>query len=131
ECRAGGAPPWGAGGQVPRKGARAARGGPPLEVGEIIRRYGDAILRSRGSRLTPRQRLVLAALAGCRTARMGGHLHRCNACGVETPLYNSCGDRHCPKCQGSERAAWLEERAVELLPVEYFHVVFSVPPQLT
>jgi len=62
---------------------------------------------------------------------MGGHLHRCNACGVETPLYNSCGDRHCPKCQGSERAAWLEERAAELLPVEYFHVVFSVPHELT
>jgi hypothetical protein len=62
---------------------------------------------------------------------MGGHLHRCNACGVETPLYNSCGDRHCPKCQGSERAAWLEERAQELLPVEYFHVVFSVPHELT
>lgn len=74
---------------------------------------------------------MLAALAGCRTARMGGHLHRCNACGVETPLYNSCGDRHCPKCQGSERAAWLEERAAELLPVEYFHVVFSVPHELT
>jgi len=62
---------------------------------------------------------------------MGGHLHRCNACGVEVPLYNSCGDRHCPKCQGSERAAWLEERARELLPVEYFHVVFSVPHELT
>jgi predicted RNA-binding Zn-ribbon protein involved in translation (DUF1610 family) len=74
---------------------------------------------------------VLAALAACRTARMGGHLHRCNACGVEVPLYNSCGDRHCPKCQGGARAAWLEERARELLPVEYFHVVFSVPHELT
>src|SRR5258707_1196359 len=63
----------------PRPGARAAKGGPPLEVGEIIRRYGDAFLHRSGSRLTPRQRLVLAALAGCRTARMGGHLHRCNA----------------------------------------------------
>jgi hypothetical protein len=74
---------------------------------------------------------VLAALAACRTARMGGHLHRCNACGGETILYNSCGDRHCPKCQGAERAAWLDERAKELLPVQYFHVVFSIPHELT
>jgi Putative transposase/Transposase zinc-binding domain len=73
---------------------------------------------------------VLAALAACRTAGMGGHLHRCNACGVETPLYNSCGNRHCPKCQAGARAAWLEERVQELLPVEYFHVVFSVPHEL-
>ncbi len=62
---------------------------------------------------------------------MGGHLHRCNACGGEVPLYNSCGDRHCPKCQGGARAAWLAERAQELLPVEYFHLVFSVPHELT
>lgn len=81
--------------------------------------------------MTPRQRLVLAALAACRTAGMGGHLHRCNACGAQTPVYNSCGDRHCPQCQGGARAAWLAERAEELLPVEYFHVVFSVPHELT
>ena len=62
---------------------------------------------------------------------MGGHLHRCNACGGEVPLYNSCGDRHCPKCQGGARATWLAERARELLPVEYFHVIFSVPHELT
>jgi predicted RNA-binding Zn-ribbon protein involved in translation (DUF1610 family) len=62
---------------------------------------------------------------------MGGHLHRCNACGGEVSLYNSCGDRHCPQCQGGARAAWLAERARELLPVEYFHVVFSVPHELT
>jgi predicted RNA-binding Zn-ribbon protein involved in translation (DUF1610 family) len=76
------------------------------------------------------QRKALAALAACRTARMGGHLHRCNACGREVPLYNSCGDRHCPKCQAGARAAWLEERARELLPVEYFHVVLSAPHEL-
>ena len=62
---------------------------------------------------------------------MGGHLHRCNACGGETILYNSCGDRHCPKCQGAQRAAWLDERAKELLPVQYFHLVFSSPHELT
>ena len=61
---------------------------------------------------------------------MGGHIYRCQQCGGETPLYNSCGDRHCPKCQGRKRAAWLEARQAELLPVEYFHVVFTVPHQL-
>jgi len=76
------------------------------------------------------QRKVLAALAACRTAAMGGHLHRCTACHTQTPLYNSCGNRHCPKCQAGDRAAWLEARRRELLPVEYFHVVFTVPHEL-
>jgi len=62
---------------------------------------------------------------------MGGHLHHCNACGTETPLYNSCGDRHCPKCQAGDRAAWLAARQQELLPVEYHHVVLTVPHELT
>ena len=61
---------------------------------------------------------------------MGGHIHRCNACEAETPLYNSCGDRHCPKCQAAARAAWLAARQQELLPVEYFHVVLTVPHEL-
>jgi hypothetical protein len=81
--------------------------------------------------LSVQQRKVLAALAACRTARMGGHVHRCDACGSEIPLYNSCGDRHCPKCQAGDRAAWLAAREQELLPVEYFHVVFTVPRELT
>jgi hypothetical protein len=76
------------------------------------------------------QRKVLAALAACRTAGMGGHLHRCTACGTQTPVYNSCGNRHCPKCQAGDRAAWLEARSRELLPVEYFHVVLTVPHEL-
>jgi hypothetical protein len=76
------------------------------------------------------QRKVLAALAACRTAAMGGHLLRCTACDTQTPLYNSCGNRHCPKCQAGDRAAWLEARRRELLPVEYFHVVFTVPHEL-
>ena len=61
---------------------------------------------------------------------MGGHLQRCTACGTQTPVYNSCGNRHCPKCQAGDRAAWLEARRQELLPVEYFHVVFTVPHEL-
>ena len=76
------------------------------------------------------QRKVLAALAACRTAAMGGHVQRCTACGTQTPLYNSCGNRHCPKCQAGDRAAWLEARRQELLPVEYFHTVFTVPHEL-
>lgn len=62
---------------------------------------------------------------------MGGHLLRCTACDAQTPVYNSCGNRHCPKCQAGERAAWLEARREELLPVQYFHVVFTVPHELT
>jgi hypothetical protein len=81
--------------------------------------------------VTVQQRKVLAALAACRTADMGGHLCHCQACGAQTPLYNSCGDRHCPQCQASHRAAWLEARREELLPVGYFHVVFTVPRELT
>ena len=61
---------------------------------------------------------------------MGGHLHGCTACGATTPIYNSCGDRHCPQCQGGQRAAWFAARQAELLPVEYFHVVFTVPEEL-
>jgi hypothetical protein len=76
------------------------------------------------------QRKVLAAVAACRTAAMGGHLLHCTACGTQTPLYNSCGNRHCPKCQAGNRAVWLEARRQELLPVEYFHVVFTVPHEL-
>ena len=73
---------------------------------------------------------MLAALGACRTTAMGGHLLRCTACGVQTPVYNSCGNRHCPKCQAGDRAAWLEARREELLPVQYFHVVFTVPHEL-
>jgi hypothetical protein len=73
---------------------------------------------------------VLAALGACRTAAMGGHLLRCTACNIQTPVYNSCGNRHCPRCQAGDRAAWLEARRQELLPVQYFHVVFTVPHEL-
>lgn len=76
------------------------------------------------------QRKVLAALGACRTAAMGGHLQRCTTCDTQTPVYNSCGNRHCPKCQAGDRAAWLDARRQELLPVQYFHVVFTVPHEL-
>jgi hypothetical protein len=96
----------------------------------VIRRYGAAFLAGAGARLTPGQRKSLAAMGVCRTAAMGTHLQACSHCGAEVVLYNSCGDRHCPGCQGGRRAAWFEKQQQDLLPVEYFHVVFTVPDTL-
>jgi len=80
--------------------------------------------------VTPAQRAVLSTLGRCHTAALGGHLYRCDTCGAERPAYNSCGNRHCPSCLGHKSAKWLEERAAELLPVPYFHVVFTVPAEV-
>ena len=76
------------------------------------------------------QRRVMRHLVSCRTAQLGGHVDVCHGCGHERQSYNSCRDRHCPKCQGTERARWLEQRLARLLPVPYFHVVFTVPSEL-
>jgi hypothetical protein len=73
---------------------------------------------------------VIRDLTTCRTAELGGHLYVCEQCGVITERYNSCRNRHCPKCQALERARWLEKRREEILPVRYFHLVFTVPHQL-
>jgi putative transposase/transposase-like zinc-binding protein len=80
--------------------------------------------------VTVAQQRVLKELAACRTAVLGGHLQECLQCGYQQPSYNSCRNRHCPKCQAAARAAWLEDRAAELLPVPYFHVVFTLPALL-
>ena len=96
-------------------------------LGDVIRRFGAALLQRRGATVTPAQRAVLSTLGRCHTAALGGHLYVCDACGVERPAYNSCGNRHCPSCLGHKSAAWLEDRTEELLPVPYFHVVFTVP----
>lgn len=96
----------------------------------MIRRFGAAFLECHGAHLTPCQRKVLAALAACRTAAMGSRIFRCEHCGQTVPLYNSCGDRHCPTCQAGQRAQWLDKQREQLLPVEYFQVVFTVPEQL-
>lgn len=97
-----------------------------FEVGAIARRHGPEI----ADRLSRQQRRVMAALAACRTATLGGHLDRCGACGFERPSYNSCRDRHCPKCQALAQHRWLEARRARLLPVHYFHVVFTLPAAL-
>jgi len=98
------------------------------EVADVIRKYGAAYRR----RYHPskEQYRVLNALAACRTAALGGHLKRCDRCRHEVVVYNSCRNRHCPKCQGAARAAWLESREQEVLDVEYFHVVFTLPQEL-
>src|SRR5262245_2653578 len=72
----------------------------------------------------------MAAIEACRTAALGGHVHRCKKCGRTEISYSSCRDRHCPTCQGSAARAWLEARQADLLPVEYFHVVFTLPQQI-
>jgi Putative transposase/Transposase zinc-binding domain len=100
---------------------------PALEVADIFRRHGDAFRARQGGRLSPDQRRVMAAIEVCRSAALGGHVERCDDCGLVRIAYNSCRDRHCPKCQGLARAQWLADRQTDLLPVPYFHVVFTVP----
>src|SRR5438046_9213554 len=94
-----------------------------LEVADIFRQFGPAYL-SRG------QRRVMRDIERCRTAALGGHVEQCDACGHQRISFNSCRSRHCPKCQSLVRAQWLEDRQAELLPVEYFHVVFTMPQEI-
>jgi hypothetical protein len=100
---------------------------PALELADIFRRHGDAFRAAQHGRLLPDQRRVMAAIEACRTASLGGHVEQCDGCGIVRIAYNSCRDRHCPKCQGLARAQWLADRQTDLLPVPYFHVVFTVP----
>jgi Putative transposase/Transposase zinc-binding domain len=101
---------------------------PLLEVADILRAHAEAF--SACHPVSPLQAAVLHRLAVCRTAALGGHLDACGRCGYTRVSYNSCRDRHCPKCQGLKRAKWLEARLERLLPVEHFHVVFTVPKAL-
>src|SRR6516162_8934133 len=103
---------------------------PTLEVAEVIRQYGDDFLERYGGMLSATQRQALRALAVCRTAALGGHVEECLDCGHERIAYNSCRNRHCPKCQALARAQWLDRQAPHLLPVEYHHVVFTLPAKL-
>lgn len=95
------------------------------DVGEIFREYGQDYECNHA--MSSEQRIALRALAVCRTSTLGGHLERCSSCGFERPVYNSCRNRNCPKCQGSKRMQWINDRLKELLPVPYFHLVFTVP----
>lgn len=94
-----------------------------LELAEVIQRHGDRI----DAELSGAQRRILRAIRSCRTAALGGHVQRCDHCQHQRIAYNSCRNRHCPKCQGSACAKWMADRQEELLDVEYFHVVFTLP----
>src|SRR6185295_320080 len=103
---------------------------PALEVADVIRAHGRDFLARYGPSLSLAQRRALAALGRCRTAALGGHVEQCDACGARVISYNSCRNRHCPKCLNGRAAAWLEREAKLLLPVQYFHVVFTLPHEL-
>jgi len=103
---------------------------PKLEVGDVFRRYGEAYRAQHGASMSTRQRRVMTAIEVCRTAALGGHLERCDQCDHERNAFNSCRDRHCPKCQSLARAQWIEDRKADLLDVPYFHVVFTVPEEI-
>ena len=101
---------------------------PGLELADVFRRHGDAYRRAHDGHLGRVERRVMSAVELCRTAALGGHVEQCRDCGTVRHAYNSCRNRHCPKCQGQARAEWLAARQAELLPVGYFHVVFTIPP---
>ncbi len=100
---------------------------PTVEVADIFRDHGPAWRRARAGRLSLGALKVMSAIERCRSAALGGHVARCEACDHTEIAYNSCRNRHCPKCQGAVAKRWLAAREAELLPVAYFHVVFTVP----
>jgi hypothetical protein len=104
---------------------------PTLEVADILRASGSSFRERYGSHLALQHRKVMDAIVRCRTAALGGHRDQCPRCGHQAISYNSCRNRHCPKCQGNSRAKWLAARSAELLPVPYFHVVFTLPHELS
>lgn len=103
---------------------------PPFEVADIVRQHGDRFLETHRAWVTGRHRRVLRAIAQCRTAALGGHRDRCDQCAQPALSYNSCRDRHCPKCLTAARNAWVAAREQELLPVGYVHIVFTMPEPL-
>jgi hypothetical protein len=103
---------------------------PRLEVADIFRRYGEAYRQQHQASLPHSHRRVMHAIEVCRTAVLGGHVEVCDRCGHQRIWFNSCSDRHCPKCQSLARAEWLQARQSELLQCPYFHVVFTVPEEI-
>ena len=103
---------------------------PRLEVADIFRAHGPAYRRDHAGHLNLPQLKVMSAIENCRTAALGGHVAACTKCGHQHIAYNSCRNRHCPKCQGAASRDWMAARIEDLLPVEYFHVVFTLPTQI-
>src|SRR5207237_3471935 len=97
---------------------------------DIFRRHGPAWRRANAGHVSLGQLKVMSAIESCRTAARGGHVARCEACAHTQIAYNSCRNRHCPKCQAAAAKEWLAEREAELLPVPYFHVVFTLPSRI-
>jgi len=103
---------------------------PKLEVGDVFRRYGETYRQQHAGSLSRAQLRVMSAIERCRTPALGGHVEQCDQCQFQRIAYNSCRDRHCPKCQCLARAQWIEDRQAELLDTEYFHVVFTLPEEI-
>lgn len=101
-----------------------------LEVADIFRAHGGAYRREQTGHLNLPQLKVMSAIENCRTAALGGHVAACTKCDHQHIAYNSCRNRHCPKCQGAAAQDWMQARMEDLLPVQYFHVVFTLPPQI-
>jgi len=101
---------------------------PAFELADVFHRHGDSYERANAGHLGRVERRVIGAITTCRTAALGGHVERCDDCGLTRIAYNSCRNRHCGKCQGAARVEWLTARQAELLPVPYFHVIFTLPP---
>src|ERR1700756_4355747 len=104
---------------------------PTLEVADIVRTSGNRFCEHHGSHLAWQHRKALDAIVRCRTAALGAHRDQCIRCGHQAISYNSCRNRHCPRCQGNARSRWLAQRRNELLPVSYFHIVFTLPHELS
>jgi hypothetical protein len=104
--------------------------GPHLELADVFNALGTDFLEADRESLSCEQREALRDIVQCRSAALGGHVEQCSECGHQQIAYNSCRNRHCPKCQAAARREWMQDRAAELLPVEYFHVVFTIPEQL-
>ena len=103
---------------------------PALEIADIFRDHGPAWRQANAGHVSLGQLKVMSAIESCRTVALGGHVMRCEDCAHTQIAYNSCRNRHCPKCQGSQALAWLKQRKAELLAVPYFHVVFTLPARI-
>jgi len=103
---------------------------PKLEVADVLRRYGDAYRQQHAGSVCTAQRRVMSAIELCRTAALGGHVEQCDSCSHRRVFYNSCRNRHCPKCQSLARAEWIEDRLAEILDCQYFHLVFTLPEEI-
>lgn len=103
---------------------------PQWEMADVLRLYGPAYRQRHAGSLSTAQQRVMSAIELCRTAALGGHVEQCDACGQQRVFYNSCRNRHCPKCQSLARAQWIEDRLAEILPCPYFHVVFTLPAEI-